>query len=95
MKMDLNRLVQNADDGTLNKIKIDEKGIPYSNMRFSLLHNDHSSSVNAVGSATQYPSFFHRLRVRTDDVKYNTESAFHASMWMLDKEVEFKYIPVT
>lgn len=84
-KLDLNGLIENGESGSLDCIKVDSKGLPYSNMRFSLLPNDHASPINAVGSATQYPSFFHKLRVRTDDVKYNMESAFHAAMWMLDK----------
>lgn len=94
-KMSLGKLVENSDEGTLNKVKIDKNGVPISNMRYSLLHNDHSPSILAVGSCTQYPSFFHKIRVRTDDIKYNIESAFYAAMWALDKEVEFKYIPVT
>ena len=84
-KVSLSRLIENGEHGSLNKIKIDSTGVPYSNIRFSLLHNDHASAVNAVGSCTQYPSFFHKIRVRTDDVKYNIESAFYAAMWMLDK----------
>ena len=94
-KLNLNHLIDNGEDGSLTKLKIDSKGVPYCNMRFGLLHNDHACSVNAVGSCTQYPSFFHKVKIRTDDVKYNIESAFYAAMWTLDKEVEFKYIPVT
>lgn len=33
--------------------------------------------------------------MRTDDVKYNVESGFYAAMNMLDKQVEFNYIPMT
>ena len=85
-KVNLSYLIEKpANDGSIDKIKIDSKGIPYSNIRFSLLHNDHASPINAVGSATQYPSFFHKIRVRMDDIKYNIESAFYAAMWLLDK----------
>ena len=93
VKMDIKKLIVNSEEGQVNKIAIDESGLPYSNMRFSLLHNDHASSIFGVGSATSFPSFFHKLKVRTDDVKYNVEAALYASLWMLDKEVDFKYIP--
>ena len=93
MKMDINKLIINSEQGQVNRIAVDESGLPYSNMRFSLLHNDHASSIFGVGSAASYPSFFHKLKVRTDDIKYNIEAALYASLWLLDKEVEFKHIP--
>ena len=37
----------------------------------------------------------HKIKVRTDDVKYNIEAGFHAAMYMLDKEIEFRYLPMT
>jgi len=37
----------------------------------------------------------HKVRIRTDDVKYNIESGFYAAMNMLDKRVDFKYLPLT
>ena len=49
----------------------------------------------AAGSCTHYPSFMHKIKVRTDDIKYNIESGFYAAMNMLDKEVEFRYLPMT
>lgn len=33
------------------------------------------------------------MRIRPDDTKYNIEAGFHAAMNMMDKEIEFKYIP--
>lgn len=53
------------------------------------------SPILAAGACTHYPSFFHKIKVRTDDVKYNIESGFYAAMNMLDKQVEFRYIPMT
>jgi len=49
----------------------------------------------AAGSCTQYPSFLHKVRVRTNDTKYNIEAGFFAAMSMLDKRVEFRYLPLT
>lgn len=37
----------------------------------------------------------HKIKVRTDDIKYNIESGFFAAMNMLDKQVEFRYLPMT
>ena len=51
--------------------------------------------IFAAGSATQYPSFIHKTRIRTSDIKYNIESGFYAAMNMMDKRVEFKYFPLT
>jgi len=33
--------------------------------------------------------------MREDDPAYNTDAAFYAAMNMLDKRVEFRYIPHT
>lgn len=60
-----------------------------------MLHNDQQSNIYAVGSCSQYPSFFHKIKIRTDDVKYNIEAGFYAAMNMLDKRVEFRQIPMT
>jgi len=69
--------------------------MPASNIRFSLIYNDIMSPIYAAGSCTQFPSFIHKVRVRTDDVKYNIESGFYAAMNMLDKQCEFRYLPLT
>ncbi len=74
---------------------IDPHGIPASDVRFSLHYNDIHSSIFAAGSCTQYPGFIHKTRLRTNDIKYNIESGFYAAMNMLDKRVEFRYIPMT
>ena len=37
----------------------------------------------------------HKIRVCTDDVKYNIEAGFYAAMNMLDKRCEFRYLPFT
>jgi len=36
-----------------------------------------------------------KTKVRTQDVKYNIEAAFFAAMSMMDKRIEFRYIPFT
>lgn len=59
------------------------------------MHNDLQSPVYAVGSCSQYPSFFHKIKFRTDDVKWNIEAGFYCAMNMLDKRIEFKQIPMT
>lgn len=41
-----------------------------------------------------FPSFMHKIKVRTDDVKYNIECGFYAAMNMLDKRCEFRYLPM-
>lgn len=33
--------------------------------------------------------------MRPDDVRFNVECGFYAAMSMLDKRIEFKYIPIT
>lgn len=94
-KINLNEYFEQKEDGSLSRLGIDRSsGIPTSNLRFSLLHNDLQSCIYAAGSATQYPSFIHKLRIRCDDVKYNIESGFYAAMNMLDKTCEFRYIPM-
>jgi hypothetical protein len=35
------------------------------------------------------------MRLRTNDMKYNIEAGFFAAMSMLDKRVEFRYMPFT
>jgi len=94
-KVDINEKFDQSEDGSMQRLGMSRGGIPAANIRFSLQHNDHHSTVYAAGSACEFPSFFHKLRVRTDDVKYNIEAGFYASMQMLDKDCEFKYIPMT
>jgi hypothetical protein len=95
-KFQLKDLIENKEDGSLNRISIGyNDDIPGSNLRFSLLHNDIMSPMYAAGSCTYYPSFIQKLRVRCDDVKYNIESGFYAAMNMIDKDVEFRYFPMT
>lgn len=77
------------------KLGIDPLGIPASDIKFSLHYNDLFSPILAAGSCTQYPSFLHKVRLRTNDTKYNIEAGFFASMSMLDKRVEFRYMPMT
>jgi hypothetical protein len=79
----------------MNNLSFNNESIPISNMRFSLYPNDISSPILAVGSCTHYPSFMHKVKVRSDDIKYNIESGFYAAMNMMDKEVEFRYLPMT
>ena len=93
-KGDLKSLIGEQDKG-LNSLTFNNENIPISNVRFSLLQNDIMSPFLAAGSCTHYPSFMHKIKVRTDDIKYNIECGFYAAMRMLDKEVEFRYIPVT
>jgi hypothetical protein len=77
------------------KLGIDPQGIPASDLKFSLHYNDLFSPILAAGSCTQYPSFVHKIKVRTNDAKYNIEAGFFAAMSMLDKRVEFRYFPMT
>ena len=85
-KVDINELLEKKDSGAVMKVGIDpQTRLPASNIRFSLIYNDIMSPLYAAGSCTQYPSFMHKIRVRTDDVKYNIESGFYAAMNMLDK----------
>lgn len=60
-----------------------------------MIHNDIHSPIFAVGSATEIPSFVNKKRMREDDMAYNINAAFYAAMNMLDKRVEFRYIPHT
>ena len=95
-KMDLKELIgEEEDQGGLNSLTFNKQNIPISNVRFSLLQNDIMSPVLSAGSCTHYPSFMHKIKVRTDDIKYNIESGFYAAMNMLDKQVEFRYLPMT
>ena len=94
-KVDLKNLIGYEDSGNLNNLTFTKTAIPISNVRFSLYQNDIMSPILAAGSCTHYPSFMHKIRVRTDDIKYNIESGFYAAMNMLDKQVEFRYLPLT
>lgn len=95
-KIDLNGKFEQKEDGSLSRLGVDRNsGIPSSNLRFSLYHNDIASPIYAAGSCNQFPSFIHKIKIRCDDVKYNIESGFYAAMNMLDKRCEFRYIPMT
>lgn len=74
-------------------MSIGNSHIPHANTRFSLIHNDVASPILAVGSAVEIPSFIHKQRLRSDHQATNIEAAFYAAMNMLDKRVEFRYIP--
>ena len=84
-KADLGTIIDKKESSTLNHIGMDREGIPSSNIRFSLLFNDIASPILAAGSCTGYPSFLHKMRLRTTDVKYNIEQGFYAAMNMMDK----------
>jgi hypothetical protein len=95
-KQDINKLIENKEIGSLSRVGIDTNTkIPAANIRFSLFYNDIMSSLYAAGSCTWLPSFMHKVRIRTDDVKFNVECGFYAAMNMLDKRCEFRYIPMT
>ena len=94
-KGNLKALIGEQEKSNLSSLTFNNENIPISNVRFSLLQNDIASAYLAAGSCTHYPSFMHKIKVRTDDIKYNIESGFYAAMNMLDKEVEFRYLPVT
>lgn len=36
-----------------------------------------------------------KIKYRTSDIKYNIEAGFAAALNMMDKRIEFKYIPMT
>ena len=76
-------------------IALGPNGMPTADIRFSLLHNKLHSPINAAGSCVLFPSFMHKKKMRTDDLKYNIEAGFFAAMNMVDKRVEFRYIPLT
>jgi hypothetical protein len=76
-------------------VSIGNTHIPHANTRFSLVHNDIHSPILAVGSSVEIPSFIHKQRMRSDHQASNIEAAFYAAMNMLDKRVEFRYIPHT
>ena len=86
-KADLSKIIDVKESSTVNHIGIDTEGVPISNIRFSLLSNDIASPILAAGSCTGYPSFLHKMRIRTNDVKYNIEQGFYAAMNMMDKQV--------
>lgn len=98
-KMDLESLLTPDINAENNEpplvVGMDSKGIPSSDIKFSLHYNDIHSPIFAAGSSTSYPSFLQKHKIRTNDVKYNIESGFFAAMNMLDKRVEFRYIPMT
>lgn len=79
----------------VSRVGLDFQGEPACNKRFSLIYNDVQSPIYAAGSCTGYPSFMHKMRIRTQDVKFNIESGFYAAMNMLDKQVQFNYLPMT
>lgn len=92
---DLKEMIGHEEAGDLNSFMYTNEGIPISNIRFSMYQNDIMSPILAAGNCTHYPSFMHKMRVRTDDIKYNIEAGFYAAMNMLDKQVEFRYLPMT
>ena len=77
------------------KLGFTSENIPASDMRFSLHYNDLFSPILAAGSCTMFPSFLHKIKIRTTDMKYNIEAGFFAAMNMMDKRVEFRYFPFT
>lgn len=49
------------DDGSERKVATGgDTGIPNTNTRFSLVHNDIHSSIYAVGGCAEYPSFIQK-----------------------------------
>ena len=98
-KRDLKMLLAPATNAEAGEppisVAIDERGVPASDVKFSLHYNDIHTPIFAAGSCTQYPSFMQKIRYRTNDIKYNMEAGFFAAMNMLDKRVEFRYIPFT
>lgn len=74
---------------------VNRNGIPTTNKRFSLIWNDIASCIYAAGSASEYPSFVQRLRMRTDNAGFNVDAGFFAAMSMLDKRIVMNYIPHT
>jgi hypothetical protein len=90
-KVDLSKIVDRKENSSVSFVGLDREGIPAANIRFSLLYNDIASPLLAAGACTGYPSFLHKMRIRTTDVKYNIEQGFYAAMNMMDKQVEFNY----
>ena len=90
-KVDLKKIIDVKESNHVNFVGLDKDGIPASNVRFSLLYNDIASPLLAAGSCTGFPSFLHKMRLRTNDAKYNIEQGFYAAMNMMDKQVEFNY----
>lgn len=77
------------------KLGIDDSGIPGCDIKFSLHYNDLFSPILAAGSCATYNSFLHKVKLRYQDSKYNIEQGFYAAMNMMDKRVEFRYMPMT
>lgn len=95
-RQELLALVGSQDQGSDSKVAVGGLGrVPHTNTRFSLIHNDIASTIYAVGSAAEFPSFVQKQRMRADDFGHNMNAAFYAAMNMLDKRVEFRYIPQT
>jgi hypothetical protein len=91
-KIDINKLIELKEGGNLSRIGVDlQTKLPASNIRFSLIYNDIMFPIYAADSCTMFPSFMHKLKVRTDDVKNNIKCGFNAAMNMLDKRCEFRY----
>jgi len=93
-KYNLEDFIEAKEYGDITRVNTDHKGVCSSNFKFSLLQNDSQSSLYAAGSCTSFPSFFHKYKIRTDDVKFNIESGFFAALTMLDKDVRLEYIPM-
>lgn len=90
---ELLQIVGYQPDGDETKIHFTDDHIPTANVRFNLIHNDIHSPIYAVGNCAEFPSFINKERVRSEDNAFNIEAAFFAAMSMLDKRVEFRYIP--
>ena len=80
-------------NGDETAIAFDDMHIPNANVRFNLIHNDIHSSIYAVGNCAINQAFITRNPIRSENSAYNMEAAFFAAMSMMDKRVEFRYIP--
>jgi len=85
-------IVETVGQETADKLGVASDGIPAANIRFSLYWNDIQSPMLACGSATYFPSFLQKVRLRVPNIKYNVEQGFYAAMNMLDKQVQFNYL---
>lgn len=57
-KQSLLHMVGAQEQGSQRKVSIGTfNGVPHTNTRFSLIHNDIHSPIYAVGSCAEYPSF--------------------------------------
>ena len=56
-RKELLSMVGFQDGGNLQKVAMSDTYIPSTNVRFSLLHNDISPTILAVGSCAEFPSF--------------------------------------